>query len=190
MKKEGTKICKHCQSEIPAGAKVCPNCRKKQGIKVWQIILILIVVIGILVAVFGGGEEDRKTEFKQNETATFEDVNYTVTKVEKNSGDDFDTPKSGHEYVVVTVKIENKSEGKIPYNPFDWQMENSKGQEEEVAFTTVDSDTALDSGDLAAGGTVEGTLVFEEPIGDTGLKLNYYSNILYDEEATFKIKID
>ena len=29
--KKETKVCKHCQSEIPAKAKVCPNCRKKQG---------------------------------------------------------------------------------------------------------------------------------------------------------------
>ena len=26
-----TKVCKHCQTEIPKKAKVCPNCRKKQG---------------------------------------------------------------------------------------------------------------------------------------------------------------
>lgn len=26
-----TKVCKYCKSEIPKKAKVCPNCRKKQG---------------------------------------------------------------------------------------------------------------------------------------------------------------
>ena len=32
MKKEKptTKLCKHCKTEIPYDAKVCPNCRKKQ----------------------------------------------------------------------------------------------------------------------------------------------------------------
>ena len=48
-KNTGTKICKHCQSEIPKKAKVCPNCRKKQGGKLkW--IIIAIVVIGIIGA--------------------------------------------------------------------------------------------------------------------------------------------
>lgn len=29
--KSETKLCKYCQTEIPAKAKICPNCRKKQG---------------------------------------------------------------------------------------------------------------------------------------------------------------
>ena len=40
------------------------------------------------------------------------------------------------------------------------------------------------------GGVVEGTLVFEQPQGDTGLKLNYYNNSVFDEDASFKIKLD
>ena len=28
--KPATKICKHCKTEIPYDAKVCPQCRKKQ----------------------------------------------------------------------------------------------------------------------------------------------------------------
>ena len=31
MKEKKTKVCKYCKSEIDAKAKICPNCRKKQG---------------------------------------------------------------------------------------------------------------------------------------------------------------
>lgn len=48
-------------------------------------------------------------------------------------------------------------------------MENSNGQEEDVAFT-IDVDASLNSGNLTPGGMAEGRVVFEEPVGDTGLK--------------------
>lgn len=82
----------------------------------------------------------------------------------KTTGSEFDTAKEGYEYVIVSVKIENKSDEKISYNPFDWKVENSNGQEVDTAFTTVNS--------------------------DTGLKLNYYYNSLFDEDASFKIKLE
>ena len=134
-------------------------------------------------------KNEEKTEFAQNETVVFEGVEFTVTNVEKTTGSQYDTSKEGYEYVIVTVKIENKSEEKISYNSLNWKMENSKGQETDTAFTIVDTDTALNSGDLNAGGMIEGTLTFEEPQGDTGLKLNYYDNALFDDNAEFKIKL-
>lgn len=207
MKKEGTKICKHCKSEISADAKICPHCRKKQGVAIWKIVLIAIIVIGVISAVFGGGSNDEpkssgdtkttsskkeekketKKEFTQGEIVNFKGVEYSVTNVNKTTGSDFDNAKDGYEYVIVTVKIENKSDKKISYNPYDWKMENSNGQEEDNAFTTVDSDTSLNSGDLNPGGVVEGTIAYEEPQGDAGLKLNYFDNSVFDEEASFKI---
>ena len=58
--KPQTKICKHCKSEIPFEAKVCPQCRKKQGMGciVWAI--IIIVAIGVIGALAGGGGDDSK----------------------------------------------------------------------------------------------------------------------------------
>ena len=68
-------------------------------------------------------------------------------------------------------------------------MVNSQGQEDNEAFTIIDNDTALNSGDLAAGGSKTGTLVFEESKEESSLKLLYYSNMLFDESATFEIVV-
>ena len=52
-----TKVCKHCQTEIPKKAKVCPQCRKKQGgIIKW--ILLAVLALGLIGALAGGDSED------------------------------------------------------------------------------------------------------------------------------------
>lgn len=130
-----------------------------------------------------------KTTFNINETATYEGVNYSVTDVKYSNGDDWNKPASGKQYVIVTIKIENNSDSKITYNVYDWTMVNSQGQEDNETFTIIDTDTNLGSGDLLAGGTKTGTIVFEEPKDETSLKLQYYSNSLFDENSTFEIVI-
>ena len=53
-----TKKCKYCQSDIPKKAKICPNCRKKQGgIGKWILIAIVAIII-IVVATNGGDSGD------------------------------------------------------------------------------------------------------------------------------------
>ena len=56
-----SKICKHCKTEIPYEAKVCPQCRKRVKGGVFKWILLTFVVIIIFSAVFGSGSEE-KTE--------------------------------------------------------------------------------------------------------------------------------
>lgn len=129
--------------------------------------------------------EKNKKEFSQNETVEFGGVEYKIINVVKSSGSQFDKPKSGCEYVTVYISIVNKSNEKISYNSFDWQMENSRGQE--TSYTLGgDIDTALSSGDLNPNGYVEGSITFEQPIGDNGLKLNFYNNVLVSDEPDFK----
>lgn len=53
--KPTTKVCKHCKTEIPYGAKICPQCRKKQKGKGGLIAIAAVVVIGIIGAASGGG---------------------------------------------------------------------------------------------------------------------------------------
>lgn len=158
--------------------------------------LLIVTCITILLSASGCSSEtitstdisgNSKTTFNINETAVYEDVHYTVTNVQYSNGSEWDRPASGKQYVIVTVKIENKSTSKISYNAYDWKMVNSQGQEDDEAFSTIDNDTNLSSGDLAAGGSKTGTLVFEQAKDETSLKLLYYSNTLFDENSTFEI---
>lgn len=60
--KPATKTCKHCATEIPYDAKVCPNCRKKvKGGKLKWIIIALVVLV-IIVMAAGGGSDDKKED--------------------------------------------------------------------------------------------------------------------------------
>lgn len=111
------------------------------------------------------------------EPGAYKDVTITVTKVEKSDGTTIDKPRDGMEYVVVYLKIENTGKENISYNPYDYKIINSKKQITDQAISIVDSNTALSSGQLAPGGEVEGTISFEQPIGDEGLILQYYHNM-------------
>lgn len=71
MKKEKptTKTCKHCKTEIPYDAKVCPQCRKKQGIGCLTKILIFVAIIIVIGLVMPSGDDDKDTA-KENTTTT------------------------------------------------------------------------------------------------------------------------
>lgn len=128
-----------------------------------------------------------KTEYNQGEEAILGEGAITVTSVEKSKGGQFDKPASGKEFVIVHVKIENKGNNKLSYNPYYFKMQNAQGQQENTTITTVDQDTALKSGELISGGTVEGTLAFEETIGDTGLALIYNDNLWSSKELKINL---
>ena len=122
--------------------------------------------------------------FAVGDLLDFKGLIVTVTKFEKSIGDDFDKPKEGTEYIIVNVKIINKTNGKISYNPFDFKMQNSKGQ----IIDMVDSYTTLKTGELATDGEVEGTVVFEEPKNDPELILLYQPDFFNDKDI-IKIRI-
>lgn len=66
-------------------------------------------------------------------------------------------------------------------------MQNSQDQITDSAFTTIDSDTSLSSGNLASGGEITGTISFEQPIDDEGLILKYSANIFSSKEVKVKL---
>ena len=129
------------------------------------------------VATESSDTADEDAPIALGESGTYKGVTITVTKVEKSEGTSIDSPKDGMEFVIVHVKIENTGKKNISYNPFDYKIINSKKQITDQAFTIVDSDTALSSGELAPGGEIEGTISFEQPKDDENLILQYYDNM-------------
>lgn len=64
--KPTTKQCKHCKTEIPFDAKVCPNCRKKvKGGKLKFIVLSVIALI-IVLGILGSGNQYELSEDSSN----------------------------------------------------------------------------------------------------------------------------
>ena len=196
-----TKICKRCKSQINKSASICPFCRQKQNNNVpWIILGIVIAIIGI--GVLGSIGEDgpksagsnssdkkeTKKDFEQNETVEYKNVKYQVTAVKKSQGSTYDKPSKGKEFVIIKIKISNESKEKISDNAYDWKLTDSTGNEESYAFTTIDNNTSMSSGNLDAGGMLEKTVTFEKPINDKGLKLRYYDSIL-DDDYIFQISI-
>ena len=66
------KKCKHCQSEIDDKAKICPKCRKKQGLPTWLIVILVIFGLIVISSVFGG--ESESGENKPTGTTTAEEI--------------------------------------------------------------------------------------------------------------------
>lgn len=69
MSTEKTKKCKYCKTEIPADAKVCPQCRKKLKGGKLKWILLVIVVICIIGAAAGSGD-DGNSKSGESKTAS------------------------------------------------------------------------------------------------------------------------
>lgn len=86
--KEGTKTCKHCKTQIPVAAKVCPNCRRKQG-GVVKWIVIGVIVIGIIGAAAGRGDSDKQEDTREASVQNNnQETNILEKDMEEESRDD------------------------------------------------------------------------------------------------------
>lgn len=91
-----TKVCKHCQSEISKKAKICPQCRKKQGGIVKWIVLV-IFAIALIGALAGSDSEDSKESATSTNPVTEQQAEST-TDVQEDV-----TEEAAIEYTVVSV---------------------------------------------------------------------------------------
>ncbi len=203
------KKCRSCQSEIDDKAKKCPHCKTKQGNWLQRHPILTIIIILFVIGIFSSQDSNKakvadepapstisdetkttdsktevtpevKSEFAVGEAIQMKDYILTVNEVTKAPSKGYSTPKSGNEYVFVNVTIQNTGDKESPYNPFDFKIQDSNGNQTTDTFVSIDDN--LSSGTLASGGKVTGSLAFEAPKGDKGLKLIYQPNFWLDNQ--------
>ncbi len=116
----------------------------------------------------------RDKVFTMRDVISYNDVDYRIMKVETSMGNSYKSPKEGNQFLIVTVYIRNNSSKKVSYSYENWTMSNSKGEEKKRFFSSINVDDALYSGQLVIGGIKTGSMVFEQPINDSKLRMNYY----------------
>lgn len=114
---------------------------------------------------------------KVGDTITINGVDCTLISARYLPDDGYIVPKAGNEFVVVRVKLVNNSGADADYNEFDFHARSSSGNVTDPDPLTPSTYTANDqlniSGTLSPGGTVEGDVLLEVPIGDHKAELSW-----------------
>ena len=199
-----TKVCKYCQTEISKKAKVCPNCKRKQGgIGCLGVILIVAFAL-IFIDTFASSMSKDKNPEKVGEVGselseigtqsidnTFnvgdvvETDNFRITYEsagEYTNGNEFLHPKDGYVYFQFTFKFENISDTDQAISTMiDWECyaDNSK-----VDQTWIVDDNGLD-GKLSSGRESEGSVYFEVPEDAESVELEYDINLWQSDKIIF-----
>lgn len=99
-----TKLCKHCQTEIPKNANFCPNCRKKQeGIGKW--IIIGIAALAIIVSLASGNDESNDNiDYSKSTEST--NISQEENKNDNQNNNKEDRESISFEEVVVVDNVE------------------------------------------------------------------------------------
>ena len=129
---------------------------------------------GTTDAVIVSEKATKEKIFSMDDVITYNGVDYKIVKVETSMGNSYKSPKDGNQFLIVTVYIKNNTDDKILYSYENWTMSNSKGEEKKRIFSSINVNNALYSGELVIGGIKTGSMVFEQPINDSKLILNFY----------------
>lgn len=110
--KPETKQCKHCKTEIPYDAKICPNCKKRvKGGKVKWVVLAIVIIFILIAALSGGNDDDTPSKVgtvNDTTSSTTDDSSEDTEALESGSADDMtsegaDTSSTESETKVQTV---------------------------------------------------------------------------------------
>lgn len=211
METKEMKLCKHCQTEIPKKAKVCPNCRKKQGgIGKWiAIVIVALLVIGVAAGGSGDDEpkkvenskneananvsetnkedeiKEGKTTFYVGETAELKGVQVTMTNFEESTGKDYVNPTDGNVFVLAEFEIVNNTDSEISIS----SMLSFEAYADDYSLNyslsaAMMKDGQLD-GTIAAGKKMKGWIGWEVPEDYQNVEIHFTDNVWSNNKFVF-----
>lgn len=211
MKKEKptTKICKYCKTEIPYDAKVCPQCRKKQGGGCFPV-LAGIIVLFLIVGLFGGGDDgapsdsnpqnvgtvennnskDDKNDKVDNEFAVGEIVETSSLKISFLSSSEYETdnefmqPEDGFTYWRTEFEIENISDtDQAISSMMSWECyaDDYSMEQSWVGDDVIDAT-------LSPGKKVKGAMYFVVPVDAEEIIVEFETNFWSETKVVFVAK--
>lgn len=154
-----TKKCKYCQSDIPVNAKICPVCKKKQGLHGCLIAVIVVVALFVLIGIFGSSDSENEevASLAQTEASTSSETltETAATSDESDSQENLDTAETETSSLFHVGDILETEDLRIsfisaaPYIPDNQFLQPKEGCEFwrfEFAFENIsDSDQAISS---------------------------------------------
>lgn len=208
------KQCKHCKSEIPYDAKVCPVCRKKQGAPGCLIVVLVVVVLVVIAAFAGGGEsstpqkvestsgtsqaasqasqaqsQPEQTVFTVGDTVELNGVKTTLLSAEEYPGKQYMMPTDGNVFLVCQFEIENDSSAEI--NVSSMVSFNAYCDDYSVNLSVTgemleDSWKSLD-GTVAPGKKINGVIAYEIPQDWQKMEISYTPSFWSGHDVQFEI---
>ena len=200
-----TKKCKHCQSDIPKKAKVCPNCRKKQKRPVLGITLIIIGVL-VLIGVITGGEEDGPEKvagnssvessspeapefFEVGDTAEYRNVKVTLDSIVESNGSQFNSPSDGNIFLIATFTIENNTDSDLAVSSMMSFDAYQDGYSTNLSLSAlIEKDGEQLDGTIAPGKKMKGSVGYEVPADYSEFEISYQSDLWSSKKFTFVYK--
>lgn len=98
------------------------------------------------------GQQEDDIAANVGDSVTVDRVTTTVTPLDGEI-------QYSNDYLCTTVTIENGSDEPMSFNVFDWRLQDPSGTIRNSSFTL--SDSQLDSGEVAPGGTTRGDVCFD-----------------------------
>lgn len=212
--KPTVKQCKHCKSEIPYDAKVCPVCRKKQGAPGCLIVVLVVVVLVVIAAFAGGGEsstpqkvestsgtsqsasqasqaqsQPEQTVFTVGDAVELNGVKTTLLSAEEYPGKQYMMPTDGNVFLVCQFEIENDSSAEI--NVSSMVSFNAYCDDYSVSLSITgemleDSWKSLD-GTVAPGKKINGVIAYEIPQDWQKMEISYTPSFWSGHDVQFEI---
>lgn len=212
-----TKKCKYCQSEIDKKAKVCPNCRKKQGGK-GKFIVLGIIVFFIIVAVLTSNSDDtsksasndsgsstekadtKKADTKKDDIVAFgsegqsEDLSLKVNKVgdkkEITEGSIISYKPDSGKYAIINITIKNTGKEAISLTNGYFKLITADDAEYEPTILIGLDNKYISFESINPGLDVTGNLVFEVPndLKVSSATLKFSGTGLFSKSTVFSLK--